>query len=61
MDLSFMDFYHSLQMASPKVDFQPTATEMTFHRKKLNQSILKSKMEYQSQGGHSPELIFSYI
>lgn len=56
-----MDFYHSLQMASPKVDFQPTATEMTFHRKKLNQSILKSKMEYQSQGGHSPELIFSYI
>lgn len=45
-----MDFYHSLQMASQKVDFQRTATEMTFHRKKLNQSILKSKMEYQSQG-----------
>lgn len=45
-----MDFYHSLQMASQKVDFQPTATEMTFHRKKLNQSILKSKMEYQSLG-----------
>lgn len=45
-----MDFYHSLQMASQKVDFQPTTTAMTFHRKKLNQSILKSKMEYQSQG-----------